>query len=116
MSCGTPDYSALAYNYTNKLIKVDEMERIKQAIERAKHEQVTIRDVARPEKSHVPSSSVKGLVSYTTTRVVPTAPTVLRHNKIISGIYDEATVTAYNMLRTQVLQRLHEHNWLEWRS
>lgn len=87
------------------------MERIKQAIERAKHEQVTIRDVARPEKSHVPSSGIKGPVNYTTTRVVPTAPSVLRHNKIIYGIYDEVTVTAYNMLRTQVLQRLQEHNW-----
>lgn len=86
------------------------MERIKQALDRARSERNTVTDIPDMNSMAV-TPSVAAKVSYTSTRVVPTSPEVLRRNKLISGSQDENTVTAYNMLRTQVLQRLQEHGW-----
>lgn len=88
------------------------MERIKQALERARKQRDVV-DSAPTSSDRIvtaPPSAVQS-VAYTNTRVVPSAPGLLRKNKIIANCVDETTITAYNMLRTQVLQRLSEHGW-----
>jgi capsular exopolysaccharide synthesis family protein len=64
-----------------------------------------------PPNNTVIAPGIQRRVAYTNTRVVPVAPAVLKRNKIIGGINDDSIVTAYNMLRTQVLQRLQEQGW-----
>jgi len=87
------------------------MERIKQALERARHQRDAVHSASMPASRIVTAPGTIQSVTYTNTRVVPSAPGVLRKNKIINSSVDESTITAYNMLRTQVLQRLKEHGW-----
>ena len=89
------------------------MERIKQALERARNDRDFVRDKVQDgsEQSLIQSEGMDRQVSYTHTRVIPSSPMVLRRNKVIGGMEDEATMTAYKMLRTQVLQRLQEQGW-----
>jgi capsular exopolysaccharide synthesis family protein len=89
------------------------MERIKQALERARQERETDDGAGKvePPNNTVIAPGIQRRVAYTNTRVVPVAPAVLKRNKIIGGINDDSIVTAYNMLRTQVLQRLQEQGW-----
>lgn len=87
------------------------MERIKQALERARNQRVAVGKIPTQESLGVTAPGAVPSVTYTNTRVVPSAPGVLRQNKIINSSVDESTITAYNMLRTQVLQRLKEHGW-----
>jgi capsular exopolysaccharide synthesis family protein len=52
-----------------------------------------------------------GRIAYTETRIERIAPEVLRRNRIIGGIEDDRVVSAYNILRTQVLQRMVARGW-----
>lgn len=91
------------------------MERIKQALEKARQErgEAPLSSFASasiatrpPPTSHEPVS-----ISYTQTRVFQPVPAVLRRNRILGGIEDSAVLAAYKMLRTQVLQRMKEKGW-----
>ena len=89
------------------------MERIKQALERARSDRQSVpgsQSVSKQIAGQDHSSAGVKLV-YSNTRVVPVAPSVLRRNKLVNGIDDDKIVTPYKMLSTQVVQRLQEHGW-----
>jgi capsular exopolysaccharide synthesis family protein len=50
-------------------------------------------------------------ITYTRTRVVCSAPQVLRENRVISGFESGPLVDAYKILSIQVTQRLREKSW-----
>ncbi|MEQ8207201.1 MAG: CpsD/CapB family tyrosine-protein kinase, partial [Woeseia sp.] len=50
-------------------------------------------------------------IQYSQTKVVELDARVLRKNNVIYGANDRAGLTAYKMLRTQVLQRMVAQNW-----
>ena len=50
-------------------------------------------------------------ISYTHTRVLPAPASLLKKNRIITASDDTAALTAYKMLRTQVLQRMRANGW-----
>jgi protein-tyrosine kinase len=87
------------------------MERIKQALEKARQE----RALRQGGSAAVTSARVPGARGGD----IPTAQTlsielddaVLRENRIITGLEPGPFTEAYNILRTQVLQRFKENNW-----
>src|SRR5262245_57862240 len=98
--------------------KVTTMERIKQAMERARQEREAGAGSAAPtsDAGRLPVEPDDGVaappqISYTQTRIVRVDPEVLRRNRVISATSDPAVVDAYRMLRTRVLQRMHENGW-----
>ena len=85
------------------------MERIKQALERARAErQGQPASTPAPETpAHAPAAEI----TYSQTRNIEVSKAALRKNRVITG-FDPCDFTdAYKMLRTQVLQRLNENNW-----
>lgn len=92
------------------------MERIKQALDKARGErQGSGSDTAtEPPSNEVGSAAVpvaETAITYSQTRVQELNQGVLRENKIIFGDADREGLTAYKMLRTQVLQRMVARNW-----
>jgi len=85
------------------------MERIKQALERARAErQGQPASTPAPEApAHVPAAEI----TYSQTRNVEVSKTALRKTRVITGFDPCEFTDAYKMLRTQVLQRLNENNW-----
>jgi capsular exopolysaccharide synthesis family protein len=92
------------------------MERIKQALEKARQE----RGEAPPPAPGSDSGTARRTaalaepesITYTETRTFQPSPEVLRRNRILgSSADDPTTVAAYRMLRTQVLQRMKERSW-----
>lgn len=86
------------------------MERIKEALERARQE----RGDAPPSPRQSTSSSAPAHpaeISYTQTRTTQVTTGILRNHRIIAGLPDGVFGDAYKILRTQVLQRLKENNW-----
>lgn len=49
---------------------------------------------------------------YTHTRVIQPDANIMERNRIIAGQGPSPAINAYKVLRTQVLQRMHEHGWL----
>ena len=99
------------------------MERIKQAVEKAKAEReaaagVQTQGSARrePETSapdaaaHAPPLQEKN-IAYSRTRVEAPDPGLLVRNRIVTEEGDRGGLTAYKMLRTQVLQRMNAKGW-----
>ena len=86
------------------------MERIKQALEKARLErQRTEGTSVSPHASSV--GGAPGQVTYTRTRSAEVQTGLLRERRIISRDEQDAFADAYKILRTQVLQRLQEKNW-----
>ncbi len=86
------------------------MERIKQALEKARSE----REKAGAGSGTARPSSGVGtpqLITYSRTRTVEVTEDFLREKRIISGLEQNSFTDAYKILRTQVLQRLKENNW-----
>ncbi len=93
------------------------MEKIKQAIEKARLQQ---RGNTDAEKEHRNESSQAGSdapesseprINYSKTRVVPLNKGALSRNRIVLGEENDEASTAYNILRTQVDQRLAAKQW-----
>ena len=86
------------------------MERIKQALDKARQERQIRQggDVATPQGALQQDSGETG-VSQTQTITVDEA--VLRENRIVTGLESGPFTDANNLLRTQVLQRFKENNW-----
>lgn len=90
------------------------MERIKQALERAKRERegsapaarATVREIVQPQ-----SSARTDDIVYTETAVFRPDPTVLAANRVIGSAAASMVSDAYRMLRTRTLQRMKENNW-----
>jgi capsular exopolysaccharide synthesis family protein len=88
------------------------MERIKQAMERARQERQAggaAGEVGTPLPSGLGGAPPQ--ITYTQTRIVKVDPAVLRSKRVIAGVTEEGVVDAYRMLRTRVLQRMHQNGW-----
>jgi exopolysaccharide/PEP-CTERM locus tyrosine autokinase len=94
------------------------MERIKQALERARAERegqpapVAVKRPAGAPKP-VPASQQPPVeeVTYSQTRHIEVSKQELREKRVVTGFEPCAFTDAYKMLRTQVLQRLNENDW-----
>jgi exopolysaccharide/PEP-CTERM locus tyrosine autokinase len=85
------------------------MERIKQALEKARLERQQSGSIsALPAAS---GATTPGPVTYTHTRTVEVEKNLMQERRIVSECDQGAFTDAYKMLRTQVLQRLREKNW-----
>ncbi|MFT4584198.1 MAG: protein-tyrosine kinase [Gammaproteobacteria bacterium] len=91
------------------------MEKIKQALDRARKEQLKSTSTPPPRSQPTASNSERSVVqdiNYNQTRVLEIDRAILRRNKIIIGSgQDPAAETAFKILRTQVEQRLAARNW-----
>lgn len=86
------------------------MERIKQALEKARLERQVSGGVPFTW-TRTDRPNVLGPVTYAYTRTVHVSKSVMQERRIISGPEQNAFADAYKILRTQVLQRLGEKNW-----
>jgi len=83
------------------------MERIKQAVERAR-QQGTGAAATKPQSSVVvaaPSTEMPARVQYTQTRVITLDQDHLADNRIMSDNSDHPAAAAYQLLRTQILHK-----------
>ncbi|NNF16566.1 MAG: CpsD/CapB family tyrosine-protein kinase [Gammaproteobacteria bacterium] len=96
------------------------MERIKQALERARQERESAAETQiRPSGSRAPgrsgqtgSSAVRAdKIIYTETHVVEPDAATLERNRVIGGASAEPAEDAYRMLRTRVIQRMRDNGW-----
>jgi protein-tyrosine kinase len=85
------------------------MERIKQALEKAREDR---------QRTGVPTAfgsrtSTRPVtqIAYSQTRMQQIQQDLLHERRVIAAQETGATADAYRMLRTQVLQRLNENNW-----
>ena len=91
------------------------MERIKQALERAREQRGEAPAAAAPKPTqprrceHAPATAPQEIV-YTHTRQVEVDPEYLRRNRVISSLTDPIA-EPYKILRTKVLQRMRANNW-----
>ena len=89
------------------------MERIKQALERARAERagqpapVALDTEPTPAAKQTPVEQV----TYSQTRHIEVSAPDLRAKRVVGGFDPCAFTDAYKMLRTQVLQRMNENNW-----
>jgi exopolysaccharide/PEP-CTERM locus tyrosine autokinase len=89
------------------------MERIKQALERARAERagqpapVAVDTEPAPAATQIPVEQV----TYSQTRHAEVSTPELRAKRVVTGFDPCEFTDAYKMLRTQVLQRLNENNW-----
>lgn len=91
------------------------MERIKQALDKAKAERasgdaVPVRVVPAGDQDASPRIAETS-INYSQTKVATLDPQHLRSRHIIYGDADRVGLTAYKMLRTQVLQRMNARGW-----
>jgi protein-tyrosine kinase len=86
------------------------MERIKEALEKARQErQIRQGGDQAPAQSSEETTPAGTGISQTQTITVDDA--ILRENRIVTGLEHGPFTDANNLLRTQVLQRFKENNW-----
>ncbi len=87
------------------------MERLKQALERARHEREVLRESStdREIQSRIPDPGTP--ISNTPIRVIRPKAKVFARNRVITDVANEAVVAAYKVLRTRVLQRMTANDW-----
>lgn len=92
------------------------MERIKQALERARAERqgqtvAAVVSEAPVTPAAQETETAQANVVYSQTRQLEVSATELRENRVVSAFESGAFTDAYKILRTQVLQRLEENDW-----
>ncbi len=88
------------------------MERIKEALERARAERQGTTVVKPRSSSAVPvATGSPAAITYSRTRIFQPDPNVLRANRVISAASSDPAKDAFRMLRTRVLQRLVDNGW-----
>jgi len=90
------------------------MERIKQALEKARRERgdaPAVGDLGVPQPRRPGAPAEPASITYTETRVFQPSADLLRRNRVLLGGEKLPGVAAYKMLRTQVLQRMKEKGW-----
>ncbi|HHH44653.1 MAG TPA: polysaccharide biosynthesis tyrosine autokinase [Gammaproteobacteria bacterium] len=87
------------------------MERIKQALERARAERAGQPAPAGATQAAAPAVTPVEQVTYSQTRHIEVSRPELREKRVITGFDPCEFTDAYKMLRTQVLQRLNENDW-----
>lgn len=98
------------------------MERIKQALERARAERQGQTPAPSPVSTRSTAEHTEGVdevttqlpveeITYSQTRHIEVSNSELRANRVVTGFEPSAFTDAYKILRTQVLQRLNDNNW-----
>ncbi|MHB1140970.1 MAG: CpsD/CapB family tyrosine-protein kinase [Sulfuricaulis sp.] len=87
------------------------MERIKEALERARQERQQSGGSFGAAASRGASATAPSQIVYTQTRHAEVSNELLRGRRVISGLDPDSFSDAYRILRTQVLQRLRENKW-----
>jgi capsular exopolysaccharide synthesis family protein len=90
------------------------MERIKEALERARQERDTRGEGPAPaplRDAPAPPPGQEQRITYTQTRSVHLEDRVARAQRLYPALTDEGGRSAYKILRTQVLQRLRREGW-----
>ncbi|MFN2308941.1 MAG: CpsD/CapB family tyrosine-protein kinase [Gammaproteobacteria bacterium] len=85
------------------------MERIKEALERARQERDNAPPATRLETPRAAARATE--ISYTQTRTTQVPVSQLRNQLVVSALPEGVFTDAYKILRTQVLQRLRENAW-----
>ena len=86
------------------------MERIKQALEKAREERLTASG-ATAKASAAESVTPASQIIYTDTRTEEVPISFLREMRVITAVESGGFTDAYGILRTQILQRLREKRW-----
>lgn len=88
------------------------MERIKQALERAREERRQNAGASLyPVRQTVSPTSDKLSISYTQTRSLVVSPERMYENRLVSGPEGSEIADAYRILRTRVVQRMRANGW-----
>ena len=88
------------------------MERIKQALERARNERAQDQEPPTSDTGRSTEPTPLGLaVQYTQTRIVEISEARLRRRRILSGKGSDAITDIYKVLRTRVLTKLRVNGW-----
>jgi hypothetical protein len=92
------------------------MERIKQALEKARHQQPTQSpSTAQSHKAAVKAeiNAEAGLVelNYTQTKLLRLKPGVLEQNRIVALNKADPVTGVFDVLRTKILQKMEENGW-----
>lgn len=86
------------------------MERIKQALEKARQERQIRQDGDTAPKPVAPMPEA-GTTGEAVTPTVSLDEAILRENRVIAGLAPSPFTDAYNLLRTRILQTFREHDW-----
>lgn len=87
------------------------MEKIKQAIERARQQGGEMADLQRqPAVSPAPTSEI-GEITYRQTRSVKLDPRHLERHRVVALNKSNLSSVSFDLLRTQVLLKMEEHGW-----
>jgi protein-tyrosine kinase len=90
------------------------MERVRQALDRARGERAQVSEAGRASKPHAAGAEVaatRGSFIYTHTRVFEPSAATLEQNRVLNPTAQGPANAAFRMLRTQVLQRMNAHGW-----
>lgn len=87
------------------------MERIREALERARREREGGSGLLTGFKRSEAGVDAAMPISYTQTRTVHVPPRVLYENRVISGLSSGPFTDAFKILRTRVLRELRTNNW-----
>jgi protein-tyrosine kinase len=87
------------------------MEKIKQAIEKARLQGSEKAELPRPAAVSPAPTSEFGEISYRQTRVVKLNPRHLEKHRIVALNKSDLSSVSFDLLRTQVLQKMEEHGW-----
>lgn len=86
------------------------MERIKEALERAREERQRLGGSAG-DPARTGGTAPGQRIEYTQTRREPVSEGFLREQRIVTAVSRGGYVESFRILRTQVLQRLQENHW-----
>lgn len=87
------------------------MERIKQALEKAREERLKTGGTLAVPGIGGDANHPAGQIMYTHTRTEEVPLSFLREMRVITGLESSEFADSYKILRTQVLQRLRENHW-----
>ena len=87
------------------------MERIKQALEKARQERQQAGPGAIASRKQHTTASVPVNITYTHTRTVDVSNEFLDDKRVIAGMDADVYTNAYKILRTQILKRLRDNSW-----
>ncbi|MCU7886446.1 MAG: CpsD/CapB family tyrosine-protein kinase [Candidatus Thiodiazotropha sp. (ex Lucinoma annulata)] len=89
------------------------MEKIKQALERARDSHITTKSDSRHDRvvRQAPEPEVSSKITYTKTKSVEVSVDGLREKRVIAGDTNDSISDQYKVLRTHVLQRLKANQW-----
>jgi protein-tyrosine kinase len=85
------------------------MERIKQAVKKARSQRP--RETGRLSAMPLPETELHAKLEYSQTRIVELQAQQLKNNRIFAINRNDPTSVNFDLLRTQILQKMDENNW-----